>query len=140
MSQNEHLLDGVRVIEIGDEISAYAGKLLAGLGADVIKIEPPEGCPTRNIGPFYQDEPGPERSLFWWHYSIGKRSVKLDLESEEGRTTLLQLLATADLFLDARPRTGFSQFGPNEDAVRAANQDVVIARMSPFGDSGPWAD
>ena len=104
MTTNNHLLGDLRVVEIGDEISAYAGKLLAGLGADVIKIEPPDGCPTRNIGPFYQDEPGPERSLFWWHYSIGKRSVTLDLTTEDDRATLLQLLATADLFLDARPQ------------------------------------
>ena len=76
----EHLLQGVRVIEIGDEVSAYAGRLFAGLGADVIKVEPPHGCSTREIGPFYEDQPGPERSLFWWHYSLGKRSVVLDLE------------------------------------------------------------
>ena len=103
-TSDEHLLDGVRVIEIGDEVSAYAGKLLAGLGADVIKVEPPEGCTTRKIGPFYEDEPGLERSLYWWHYSLGKRSITLDIESEEGRSSLLNLLKTADLFLDARPK------------------------------------
>ena len=139
-TSNEHLLDGVRVIEIGDEVSAYAGKLLAGLGADVIKVEPPEGCDTRKIGPFYEDEPGPERSLYWWHYSLGKRSITLDLESEEGRASLLNLLKTAELFLDARPKPTVDEHGPDEDAVRDANPDIVIARMSPFGDSGPWAD
>jgi len=136
---DEHLLDGLRVVEVGDEVSAYAGKLLAGLGADVIKVEPPEGCATRNIGPFYEDEPGPERSLFWWHYSIGKRSLTLDLESDDGRATLLELLATADLFLDARPQLSIDQHGPGEEAIRETNPDIVIARMSPFGDSGPWA-
>ncbi|MYB23084.1 MAG: CoA transferase [Chloroflexi bacterium] len=140
MSNEEHLLDGVRVIEVGDEISAYAGKLLAGLGADVIKVEPLEGCSTRQIGPFYEDEPGPERSLFWWHYSIGKRSLTLDLASEDGRSNLLQLMATADLFLDARPKSDIDERGSDEDAIREANPEIVIARMSPFGDSGPWAD
>ena len=140
MTNHNHLLDDLRVVEIGDEISAYAGKLLAGLGADVIKIEPPDGCPTRNIGPFYEDEPGRERSLFWWHYSIGKRSLTLDLTTEDDRATLLQLLATADLFLDARPKPDIDAHGPDEDAVREANPDIVIARMSPFGDDGPWAD
>ena len=139
MTQDEHLLDGLRVIEVGDEVSAYAGKLLTGLGADVIKVEPPEGCSTRDIGPFYEDEPGLERSLFWWHYSIGKRSLSLDLESEDDRSTLLKLLATADLFLDARPKPDIDQYGPDEQAVREANPDIVIARMSPFGDTGPWA-
>ena len=140
MTQDEHLLDGLRVVEIGDEVSAYAGKLLAGLGADVIKVEPPEGCSTRNIGPFYRDEPGAERSLFWWHYSIGKRSLTLDLKSEDGRATLHGLLATTDLFLDARPKRDIDANGPDEQAIREANPDIVIARMSPFGDSGPWAD
>ncbi len=137
---DDHLLDGVRVVEIGDEVSAYAGKLLAGLGAEVIQVEPPAGCPTRGIGPFYEDEAGPERSLFWWHYSLGKRSVTLDLETVEGRATLLALLQTADLFLDARPKWEIDEHGPDEAAVRAANPEIVIARMSPFGDSGPWAD
>ena len=140
MTNDEHLLDGVRVVEIGDEVSAYAGKLLAGLGADLIKVEPPEGCSTRNIGPFYEDQPGPERSLFWWHYSVGKRSVTLDLTTSERRATLLKLLGTADLFLDARPKSDIDEHGPGEDAVREVNPDIVIARMSPFGDSGPWAD
>ena len=48
-----HLLADLRVVEIGDEVSAYAGRLLAGLGAEVIKVEPPEGCSTRSIGPFF---------------------------------------------------------------------------------------
>ena len=138
MTNNSHLLSDLRVLEIGDEISAYAGKLLAGLGADVIKLEPPEGCSTRNIGPFYEDEPGPERSLFWWHYSLGKRSVVLDLEAEQGRARLLDLLKTADLFLDARPRAELAAL--DEEAIRTANPNIVIARMSPFGDDGPWAD
>ena len=140
MTTDSHLLDGLRVIEIGDEVSAYAGKLLAGLGADVIKVEPPSGCSTRDIGPFYEDEPGPERSLFWWHYSVGKRSITLDLAAEDGRSTLAALLGTADLLLDARPRLNIEQHGPDEDAVREANPNIVIARMTPFGDSGPWAD
>ncbi len=140
MTQDEHLLGGVRVVEIGDEVSAYAGKLLAGLGADVIKVEPPEGCLTRSVGPFYEDEPGPERSLFWWHYSIGKRSFTLDLTAEDGRSRLVELLGTADLFLDARPKADVDRHGPDEAAIREANPDVVIARMTPFGDSGPWSD
>ncbi|MCY3568037.1 MAG: CoA transferase [Chloroflexi bacterium] len=139
MTNDEHLLSDLRVIEVGNEVSAYAGKLLAGLGADVIKVEPLEGCSTRQIRPFYEDEPGPERSLFWWHYSIGKRSLTLDLAGAEGQARLLQLLATVDLFLDARPKPEVDEIGPDEDAIREANPEIVIARMSPFGDSGPWA-
>ena len=68
-------LDGVRVLEIGDESVEYCGRLLAGLGADVVRLEPPEGSPSRRAGPFLDDEPGPDRSLAFWADNVGKRSV-----------------------------------------------------------------
>ena len=74
------MLAGLRVIEIADERAEYTGLLLAGLGAEVIKIEPPEGNATRRIGPFLDDQPGPERSLFFWNYNRNKKSVVLDLQ------------------------------------------------------------
>ena len=73
-------LADIRVIELVDEQAEYCGRLLAGLGADVIKLEPPAGSPTRRIGPFAGDRSDPERSLFFWQYNLGKRSVVLDLE------------------------------------------------------------
>ena len=76
------MLAGLRVIEIADERAEYTGLLLAGLGCDVVKIEPPEGNATRRIGPFLNDEPGPERSLFFWNYNRGKKSVVLDIQSQ----------------------------------------------------------
>src|SRR4051812_32138845 len=95
------MLAGLRVIEIADERAEYTGLLLAGLGAEVIKIEPPEGNATRRIGPFLDDRPGPERSLFFWNYNRNKKSVVLDLKGAEGRNSLLLLLAGADILLDA---------------------------------------
>jgi crotonobetainyl-CoA:carnitine CoA-transferase CaiB-like acyl-CoA transferase len=82
------MLDGVRVIEIADERAEYTGLLMAGLGADVIKIEPPEGNATRRIGPYFEDKPGPGRSLFFWHYNRNKKSVILDLRENPGRQHL----------------------------------------------------
>src|SRR4051812_13980815 len=79
------MLAGLRVIEIADERAEYAGLLLAGLGAEVIKIEPPEGNATRRIGPFLADEPGLERSLFFWNYNRNKKSVVLDLQDAAGQ-------------------------------------------------------
>ena len=73
------MLAGLRVIEIADERAEYTGLLMAGLGAEVIKIEPPEGNATRRIGPFLEDQPGLERSLFFWNYNRNKKSVVLDL-------------------------------------------------------------
>ena len=78
------MLAGLRVIEIADERAEYTGLLLAGLGAEVIKIEPPEGNATRRIGPFLEDQPGLERSLFFWNYNRNKKSVVLDLREPAG--------------------------------------------------------
>src|SRR5262245_23323305 len=98
------LLTGVRVIELADEQAEYCGLTLAGLGADVIKVEPPGGSPSRRIGPFYQDREDPERSLFFWQYNRGKRSIALDLATTTDRDRFRALVATADLLLESTPR------------------------------------
>src|SRR6266700_2984798 len=95
------MLAGLRVIEIADERAEYTGLLLAGLGAELIKIEPSEGNATRRIGPFLGDKPGLERSLFFWNYNRNKKSVVLDLEQPAGREHLMCLLGGADILLDA---------------------------------------
>ncbi|MEZ5855803.1 MAG: CoA transferase [Hyphomicrobiaceae bacterium] len=133
-------LDGVRVIELGDETAEYCGLSLAGLGAEVIKIEPPGGSPSRNIGPFYQDQPGPERSLFFWQYNRGKKSVVLDLEREADRERLRALLASADIFLDSTPKGYLDALALSSDALSKAHPRLIHARMTPFGDTGPWSD
>lgn len=129
----EHMLDGVRVVEVADEQAEYVGMVLAGLGADVIKVEPPGGCPTRRIGPFYQDVPDPERSLFFWQYNRGKRSVVLDLAAD--RATFLGLLDTADVLLWSG-----GELGLGVDELRERFPSLLIARITPFGDVGPWQD
>src|SRR5487761_1863764 len=95
------MLDGLRVIEIADERAEYAGLLLAGLGAELVKIEPPEGNATRRIGPYLDDQPGPERSLYFWNYNRNKKTVVLDLRDTPAREPLLRLLGGADVLLDA---------------------------------------
>ena len=72
---NQGALTGLRVIELADEQAEYCGLALAGLGAEVVKVEPPGGSPTRRIGPFYEDREDSERSLFFWQYNRGKRSI-----------------------------------------------------------------
>ena len=95
------MLAGLRVIEVADERAEYTGLLLAGLGAEVVKVEPPEGNATRRIGPFLEDEPGLERSLFFWNYNRNKKSVVLDLRETLAREHMLRLLEGADVLLDA---------------------------------------
>lgn len=135
-----HFLGGLRVVEIGSELGEYCGKVLAGLGADVVRIEQPGGDATRANGPFYHDQPDPDRSLYFWHYNIGKRSVVLDLDALDGQAALRRLLESADIVIDSRSRTYFADRGLDYDTIKKANPGLIWARITPFGDTGPWAD
>src|SRR5918993_5864814 len=94
-------LAGIRVIELADEQGEYCGLTLAGLGAEVIKIEPPGGNSTRRIGPFYEDKEGPEGSLFFWYYNRGKKSLTLDLQQQKDQERFRALVASADILLES---------------------------------------
>src|SRR5579859_3199396 len=133
------MLAGVRVVEIADELAEYCGLLLAGLGAEVNKVEPPGGSPTRAIGPFLDDVPDRERSIFFWQYNRNKRSVMLDAETREGREHLLRLLDGADVLLDSSCGALNTRLGLDREALAGRFPGLVVARMTPFGDDGPWA-
>src|SRR6516225_767015 len=93
-------LAGLRVLELADEKGQFCGKLLADLGADVVKIEPPGGEAARRVGPFLDDIPHPERSLSFWYYNTSKRGITLNLETADGRGLLRRLAVTADVMLE----------------------------------------
>lgn len=134
------MLSGLRVVEIADERAEYAGLLFAGLGAEVIKIEPPEGCATRRIGPFLEDQPGLERSLYFWNYNRNKKSVVLDLRETTSRVLLLNLLDGADILLDASCGALNAALDIDRTALNARFPKLITARVTPFGDDGPWKD
>jgi crotonobetainyl-CoA:carnitine CoA-transferase CaiB-like acyl-CoA transferase len=133
-------LTGIRVVELCDEQAEYCGLTLAGLGAEVIKVEPPGGSPTRRIGPFYQDREDPEGSLFFWQYNRGKRSIVLDVHRPEDRDRFRALVAGADVLLESTPRGELDGLGLGADALMTQHPALIVARVSPFGDEGPWAD
>jgi crotonobetainyl-CoA:carnitine CoA-transferase CaiB-like acyl-CoA transferase len=135
----DHVLEGTRVVEFADEQAEYIGLVLAGLGAEVTKVEPPDGNATRRIGPFYEDIKDPERSLFFWQYNRGKRSIGLDPDVESDRETLLGLLSTAHIFLESTPNGYLRRLGLDTETLRLRFPGLIIARVSPFGDAGPWA-
>ena len=93
-------LKGITILEIGDQLTQFAGKLLADMGAQVIKVEPKKGAPSRNIGPFYKDIPDKNGSLYFWNYNTSKKSITLDLNTKEGQEKLLHLLDDTDVFLE----------------------------------------
>jgi crotonobetainyl-CoA:carnitine CoA-transferase CaiB-like acyl-CoA transferase len=133
-------LEGVRVLEVGGEIGAWCGKLLADMGATVVKVEPPGGDRTRSYEPFYQDEPGPERSLYFWHYNTSKKSLTLDLDAEAGLDLFRRLVAGADVVLDSHQPGHLADLGIGYEELRKVRPDLVMAAVSPFGQDGPYAN
>ncbi|HVW18846.1 MAG TPA: CoA transferase [Solirubrobacteraceae bacterium] len=133
-------LAGLRVVEIADETAEYCGLMLMGLGAEVIKVEPPDGGATRRIGPFAGDDASDlEGSLYFWHYNRGKRSVTIDLGDERGRDTMLALVGSADVLLRSVTPTTLDLCGLDPEELARRHPELVDARMSPFGEDGPWA-
>src|SRR4030095_6761154 len=124
-------LTGIRIIELADEQAEYCGLTLAGLGADVVKVEPPGGSPTRRIGPVYQNREDPERSLFFWQYNRGKRSIVLDLRQPGDREQFRALIATADVLLESTPRGELDGYGLSAGALVPQWPPLLVARVTP---------
>jgi crotonobetainyl-CoA:carnitine CoA-transferase CaiB-like acyl-CoA transferase len=133
------MLGPYRVLDLTDDGAMFCGQILADLGADVIAVEPPGGSPSRRIGPFADDIRDPDRSLFWWSYNRGKRSVTLDLRAEEGRDRFRQLVATADFLLESFPPGYLDSLGLGWAALHAVNPRMVMVSITPFGQTGPKA-
>src|ERR687885_1946028 len=96
----EGILAGFRVLDLADEKGLPCTKFFADLGADVVKVEPPGGDPTRARPPFAGDVPHPERSLYFLHYNANKRSITLNLEHERGQAIFRNLVKTADVVIE----------------------------------------
>ena len=133
-------LSGLRVLELTDEKGQWCGKLMADMGADVIKIEPPGGETTRSVGPFYQDVPNKERSLYFWHYNTSKRGITLDLETEDGRRLFRQMAEKADVILETFKPGYMASLGLGYEELKKDNPGLVMCSLTPFGQTGPWKD
>src|SRR5580658_911126 len=95
------MLSPYRVLDLTTERGLLCGQMLADMGADVIKVEPVDGSPARNIGPFYKDAPHPDRSLYWWAYNRNKRAITLDIDRDAGRDLLLRFVERADFLIES---------------------------------------
>jgi crotonobetainyl-CoA:carnitine CoA-transferase CaiB-like acyl-CoA transferase len=118
----------------------FCTKLLADFGADVIKVEPPEGDAGRSRGPFPEDNPHPERSMYFLFYNTNKRSITLNLDSELGRSIFKRLAAKADVIVESFPVGYLKGLGLDYDSLRETNPGLVMASITPFGQNGPWKD
>ena len=134
------LLAPYRVLDLTDERGLLAGKILADLGADVVQIEPPGGNPARNIGPFYGDDPQPEKSLFWWAYAANKRSITLGLEQKDGQALLKKMVAEAAFLVESFAPGYLDTLGLGYDVLAEINPKLVMVSITPFGQDGPYSN
>jgi crotonobetainyl-CoA:carnitine CoA-transferase CaiB-like acyl-CoA transferase len=134
------MLAPYRVLDLADEKGVLCGKILGDLGADVIKIEKPGGDDSRNLGPFYQDEPHAEKSLFWFAMNTSKRSITLDVETADGRDIFARLAAGADFIIESFAPGYMDNLGLGYDSLAQMNPRIIMVSISPFGQSGPYRD
>ena len=132
-------LNGVRILDLTSEMGWYAGKLLADLGADVIKVEPPGGDPGRGLPPFHADQPGRETSLRFWYFNANKRSATVDLAQHDGRHLFGRLVDTADIVIESHKPGELEVLGVDVAALRERNPALVWTSITGFGLDGPHA-
>ena len=132
-------LDDIRVLDLAGEIGQYCTKLLADLGADVIKIEAPGGDPVRHLPPFYKDEDGEQRSLYWLNLNTNKRSMTLDVEDADDRATFEKLVATADVVVETFDPGYLDGLSLGYEGLAKIRPDIILTSITGFGQSGPHA-
>ena len=133
-------LTGMRVLELADEKGQFCGKLMADLGAEVIKIEPAGGEGTRSVGPFLDDVPHRDRSLSFWHYNTSKQGITLNLNTSDGRELFKKLADTADVILETFNAGYLPSLGLGYEDLVKTNPRLIMCSLTDFGQTGPWRD
>jgi len=135
-------LQGVKVLELAKLVAGpYCAKLLADLGAEVVKIEEPLiGDEARRRGPFLVDVPHPERSGLFLYLNTNKRSITLNIETETGRELFKQLVNWADILIEDNPPRVMLELGLDYENLRAINPRLIMTSITPFGQTGPYRD
>jgi crotonobetainyl-CoA:carnitine CoA-transferase CaiB-like acyl-CoA transferase len=131
------LLKGVQVLDLADEKASFCSKLLADLGARVIKIERPGGDPSRQIGPFVGGFPHPERSLFFYYNNTNKMGLTLNLEHDEGKVLFFKLLKKTDIIIETFRPGYLKEIGLGFDILSGKNPKLILVSVTGFGENGP---
>ncbi len=130
-------LTGLRVLDLSDEAGQLAGRILADLGAEVLKIEPPGGDPLRRRGPFVGGEPHPDCGAQWLARNLGKHSLVLDLHQPAGAERLRALARTADVLIESSTPGTLDRLGLGHMDLHALNPRLVVCSITPYGQTGP---
>ena len=131
------LLEGLRVLDMADEKGAYCGRMLAELGADVLRLEPPEGARSRKLPPFASDD---RTSLYFAVRNAGKRGVALDWRDPSKRDELHRLLGSCDVWIESERPGALAEAGLAPGDVLARHPSLVLTSISDFGQDGPYRD
>ena len=138
--ETQQPLTGFRVLDLSGPLGVYCGKLMADMGADVIKVELPGGDHMRRIGPFIQHRPQVETSLHWLHFNTNKRSITLDVATVGGADILRRLAAKANILLETYPPAYLDSLDLGYDRLDSENPGLVYVSLTPFGQTGPYKD
>ena len=131
--QNAQPLTGIRVLDLSGDLGVYCGKLLADVGADVIKVEPPGGDYMRRTGPFIDNAEPPENSIHWRHYNTNKRGITLDIASDAGSALLRRLAENADVLLESFQPGYMDSLRLGYGHLSEGNPGLVYASLTAFG-------
>ena len=135
----ELLLKGYRALDLTDDKGFLCGSILADFGADVIKVEPPGGEPSRRIGPFYKDIVDPEKSLYWFAYNTNKRGITLNLESGDGQEIFKKLAKAAHFVIESFSPGYMDSLDLGFSRLNQINQAIILTSITPFGQTGPYS-
>jgi crotonobetainyl-CoA:carnitine CoA-transferase CaiB-like acyl-CoA transferase len=135
-------LNGVKVIEYANNIGApYCSKLMADMGAEVIKIEKPgTGDASRKRGPFLGDVPHPEKSIIFCYVNTNKLGITLDISKPEGTEIFKKMIKEADILIKDKSQEDFDALGLGYKDLNAINPALIMVSFSPYGESGPYKD
>jgi len=130
-------LEGVKVLDLADEKASFCSKLLADLGASVIKAEKSEGDASRGFGPFWGEEPHPNRSLFFNYNNMNKLGITLNLDHAEGRSLFRRLIEKHDIVVETFPPGHLKELGLGFEALSEINEKLILVSVTGFGQNGP---
>ena len=138
--KKEGLLTGIRVLDIADEKAAFCAKLLADLGAHVIKVEKPGGDSSRLTGPFKRGVPHPERSLSFLYTNTNKLGITLNIECRAGRELFIKLTERTDILVESYCPGYLEKLGLDFDFLSEINPGLIMTSVTGFGQTGPRKD